>query len=54
LVANPQVAERLSETLSRRQLELEAERAKGPAPGSLQAQAWANQLLGRIRQFFDL
>lgn len=54
LVANPQVAERLSETLSRRQLELEAERAKGSVPGSLQAQAWANQLLGRIRQFFDL
>lgn len=52
LVANPGVAERLSETISRRQLELQAERAKAPAPE--QEQAWANQLLGRIRQFFDL
>ncbi len=52
LVANPGVAERLSETISRRQLELQAELAKAPAPE--QEQAWANQLLGRIRQFFDL
>ena len=54
LVANPQVAERLSHTLSQRRVELEAERAKGLVPGPAEAQAWAGHLLDRIRQFFDL